>query len=77
MAYSTKKDRDKAAKETPENVRMREGAAARCTKVIKRRSLNKQASESQTRSPGKMQFDAREKPLTELYVNGDFTEDRE
>ena len=31
------KNRDKAVKETPENVRIREEAAARCTKVIKRR----------------------------------------
>ena len=36
-------DRDKTMKETPENVRIREEAAARCTKVIKRRVLKKQA----------------------------------
>ena len=77
MAYSTKKsDRDNAVKETPENVRIREEAAARCTKVIKRRVLK----ESQKRSLGKMQFDARKnnnkkEPLSELYVNGNFMED--
>ena len=37
------KNRDKAVKETPQNVRIREEAAARCTKVIKRRVLKKQA----------------------------------
>ena len=40
---STKNDRDKALKQTPDNVRIREEAAARCTKVIKRRVLKKQA----------------------------------
>ena len=51
VAYSAKNDRDKALKQTPENVtkkkkgknnvRILEEAAARCTKVIKRRVLKK------------------------------------
>ena len=43
VAHITKNDRDQALKKTPENVRIREEAAARCTKVIKRRVLKKQA----------------------------------
>ena len=35
--------RDKLLRSTPDDVRTREEAAARCTKVIKRRVLNKQA----------------------------------
>ena len=43
VAHSTKNDRDEALQETPENVRIREEVAARCTKVSKRRVLKKQA----------------------------------
>ena len=34
VAHTTKVDRDKAVTQTPESVRIREEAAARCTKVI-------------------------------------------
>ena len=43
MAHATKADRDKTARQTPESVRTREETATRCTKVIKRRVLKKQA----------------------------------
>ena len=42
-AHSTKNKRDKAVKQTPENVRVRDEEAARCTDVIKTRVLRKQA----------------------------------
>ena len=35
VAHNTKNDRDKAMKQTPENVKIREEAAARCPKVSK------------------------------------------
>ena len=41
MAHTTKVDGDDAVKQTPESVRIREDAAARCTKVIKRRELRR------------------------------------
>ena len=66
---------------TPENVRSREEAAARCTNKIKRRVLKKQARKARAEQlvkgclePGKKKV--KSKPLTELYVKGSFTEDR-
>ena len=77
-----KSDRDKAVKETPENVRIREEAAARCTKVITRRVLKKQARKTRSDHlvkcslmPGRIIII--KEPLSELYVNGNFMEDRE
>ena len=51
-------------------------------KSDQKESAQEPREESQGRSPGQMQFDARKKknirkPLSELYVNGNFTEDRE
>ena len=67
---------------TPENVRLREEAAARCTRKIKRRILRKQARKARAEhqvkgslEPGKRK--TKSKPLTELDVKGQFTEDRE
>ena len=72
----------KEKKSTPENVRVREEAAARCTANIKRRVLGKQARKASAEHlvkcslvPGKKK--TKSKPLTELYVKGHFTEDRE
>ena len=66
---------------TPENVRLREEAAARCTTKIQRRVLRRQARKARAEhlvkcslQPGKKK--AKRKPLTELYVKGHFTEDR-
>ena len=66
---------------TPENVRLREEAAARCTAKIKRRMSRKQARKPGAEhlvkcslDPGKKK--TKSKPLTELYVKGHFTEDR-
>ena len=44
VAHTTNIDRDKTVKQTPRNVRIREEAAAGCTKVIQRKVLknNKQ-----------------------------------
>ena len=66
--------REKAVQETPENVRVREEAAARCTKVIKRRVLKNQARKARADHlvkyswmPGRRKVNR--KPLSELYVN--------
>ena len=60
-------------------MRIREEAAARCTKVIKRRVLKKQARKARAEhmvksslAPGRRQV--QRKPLSELYDNGKFTE---
>ena len=42
-AHTEKTDRDKEVRRTPEEVRMREEAAARCTKIIKRRKQERKA----------------------------------
>ena len=67
---------------TPDDVRKREEAAARCTKVIKRRVLKKQARKARAQhlvrcclALGKKK--ASRKPFTELYADGHFTEGRE
>ena len=52
VAHSTKNERN-IAKRTPESVRKREEAAARCTKVIKRRVLKKQARKARAEHLGK------------------------
>ena len=63
---------------TPDDVRTREEAAARCTKVFKRRALKKTSKESQSAALGEMLFDAfckrkaSRNPLAELYVDGHF-----
>ena len=49
VAHYTKAEREKFIQQTPDNVRIPEGAAARCTKVIKEeRSRNSQKSQSGT-----------------------------
>ena len=60
---------------TPDNVRQREEAAARCTAKIKRQLLKKQARKARAEQPRKKK--ANKMPLTELHVKGQFTEDRE
>ena len=66
---------------TPENVRLREEAAARCTTKIKRRVLRRQARKARAEHLVKCSLEPRKekskrKPLTELYIEGYFTEDR-
>ena len=83
VAHTTNIDRDKAVKHTPRNVRMREEAVAGCTKVIKRKVLKKkQARKARadhlvkcSMMPGRRKM--KSKPFSDLYVNGQFTEDRE
>ena len=51
VACSTKYDSDNAMKETPQKARIREEAAARCTKVIKKGVLKKQARKARADHP--------------------------
>ena len=67
---------------TPDDVKMCEEVAARCTKVIKRRVLKKQARNARAQhlvkcclALGKKK--ASRKLLAELHVDGHFTEDGE
>ena len=62
---------------TPESVKLREEAAARCTKKIKRKVLKKQARKARADhlvkcclEPGKKK--AKRKPLAELYIKRKF-----
>ena len=50
VARIAKHDSNKAVKETPENARIREETATRCTKVMKRRA-QETSEESQSRLP--------------------------
>ena len=59
MAHTTKVDREKAVYQTPESVRIREEAAARCTKVVERRVLKKQARKARADHLVKLYYDAR------------------
>ena len=54
-AHSTENDRDKTMEQTPENmrVRVREEAAAKCTRVIERRVLQKKARKARADHPVK------------------------
>ena len=66
----------------PENVGLREEAAARCTAKIKRKVLKKQARKARAEHQVKCFLEqgkkkAKRKPLTELCVKGHVTEDRE
>ena len=81
IRHRTKAQREKEIMNTPETVRLREEAAARCTAKIQQRTLRKQARKARAEhlakcslEPGKKK--AKRKPLTELYVKGHFTEDR-
>ena len=72
----------KISRRTADDVRIREEAATKCTKVITRRVLKKQARSARDEhlvkcclAPGKR--NARRKSLSELYVKGNFTEDTE
>ena len=80
VAHCTEAERK--IQRTPDDVRTREEAAARCTNVIKRRELKKQAREARAEhlvrcflAPGKKK--ASKKPLSEFYVDRHFTEDGE
>ena len=77
VAHHTKAERVKITQSTPENVRLREEAAARCTASIKRKVLKKQARKARAGcfEPGKKK--TKRKPLSELYVKGHFIADRE
>ena len=51
--------RDKAVKQTPENVSVRDEEAARCTKRDQDEGDQEASEKIQSRSPGEMQFDTR------------------
>ena len=81
IQHRTNAQKEKEMMKTPENVRLREGAVARCTAEIKRSVLRRQARKARAEHlvkcslvPGKKK--AKRRPMTELYVNGPFTEDR-
>ena len=74
VAHTTKSDREKEVRRTPEKVKEREGAAARCTQAIKKKVLRNQAMKA--RADHAVKEILKRKPLTELYVNGKFMEDR-
>ena len=80
VTHTTKSERDEVRR-TPEKVRIREEAAARCTKVIKRRVFRKQARNAKADHLVKCSMMPGEERvtrtlLTEFYVNGKFTKDR-
>ena len=83
VAHHTEAEREKMIQNTPENVRLREEAAARCTKKIERRVFKQQARKARAEHLVKCCLELgktkakKEKALTELYVKGNFTEDRE
>ena len=79
---TTRKQKEKKKKSTPENVGQREECAARCTAKIRGKALKKQARQARAEhlvkcclEPGRKK--ANREPLTELFVKGQFTEDRE
>ena len=82
VAHTTKSDGDQGGRRTPEKVRVKEGSTARCTQAIKRKVLRKQARKTRADHAVKCSMmlgkrKPKRKPLTELYVDGNFTEDSE
>ena len=81
IQHRTNAQKDKEVMRTPENVRLREEAAAGCAAGGGGRVLRRQARKARAGHlvrcslvPGKKK--GKRKPLTELYVKGHFTEDR-
>ena len=77
-----RKLKEKNIPRTLDNVKLREEPAARCTKKIERKVLKKQARKARAEHLVKWCLaqgnrKVRGKPLPELYVNGNFTEDKE
>ena len=82
VVHNTRAEREKVTQRKPDNVRRREEAAERCTEVIKRGVLQKHARKATTEhlvkcslAPGERKV--RGKQLSEMYANGDVTEDVE
>ena len=78
IAHLTKGERKKIIRQTPEHVKNREVAAARCKRVMERRVLSKQARRARadhlvkcSMEPGRKKKKKR-KPLLELFVDGNF-----
>ena len=78
VAHCTKAERESSLQRTPDDVRMREEAAARCTKVIKREVLKKQVRKARAQHLVKCCLTLGKKKASRkpLYVEGHFTEDR-
>ena len=75
LRHRTKAQKETEIMSTPEKVRLREEAAARCTAEIKRRVLRRQARKARAEHLVRCILDprkkkAKRKPLTELYVKG-------
>ena len=83
MTHHTKSESENIIQSTLENVKLREEAVAKCTNKIKRRVLRNHVRNTRTYHLMKYCLEprkkkkAKRKPLTELYVNGNITEDRE
>ena len=74
--------REKHLQRTPDDVRTRAEAAAKCTKVTERRVLKKQAIQARAQHLVKCSLalgkkKVSRKPLTQFFVEGHFTGDRE
>ena len=81
IAHFTKGEREKIMRQTPEDVKIREEAAARCKRVMERRVLSKQARRARAHlvkcSMESGRKKNRRKALLELFVDGTFTDNRE
>ena len=81
IALFTKGEREKIMRQTPEDVKIREEAAARCKRVMERRVLSKQARRARAHlvkcSMESGRKKNRRKALLELFVDGTFTDNRE
>ena len=81
IQHRTNALKEKEMLRTPENVRLREEAAARCTAKTNRRVLRRQARKARAEHLVRCSLEpvkkkAKRKPLTEFYLKGHFTEDR-
>ena len=75
-------DRQTEVRRTPEDVMVKQGAAARNTRLVERQVLRKQPRKARADHAvkGTVMLGKKipkRKPLTELYVDGNFTEDGE
>ena len=75
VAHNAKAEREQIIQSTPQNVSLREEAAAKCTKKIQRKVLKKQARKARADHLVKRCLElgkkkVKRKPLTELDVKG-------
>ena len=85
MAHCTKAEREKHLQRTLDDVRTREEAVARCTEGYQQKSAQKKKKQARKARAQRLvkcclafgKKKASRKLLTEFYVDGHFTEDRE